>query len=127
MVIHKSFKDFVLFLYVHMSRADESYDPHELATIKKKMEGLFTSGTDVERKLYTTIREYNSFDQSMLSGLFEATFKHFDQDTSVMKNNFYKDLNEIMMADGKVDDAETKALKALQGIIDLNAERKIVT
>ena len=126
MVIHKSFKDFILFLYVHMSRADENYDPHELATIKKKMEGLFTSHTDVERKLYTTIREYNSFDRSKLSGLFEATFKHFDQDTSVMKNNFYKDLNEIIMADGKVDDAETKALKALQGIIDLNADRKIV-
>ena len=109
-----------------MSRVDESYDPNELATIKKKMEGLFTSDTDVERKLYTTIREYNSFDRSKLSDLFEATFKHFDQDASVMKNNFYKDLNEIILADGKIDDAETKALKALQGIIELNTNRKIV-
>lgn len=124
MVIHNSFKDFILFLYVHMSRVDESYDPNELATIKKKMEGLFTSDTDVERKLYTTIREYNSFDRSKLSDLFEATFKHFDQDTSVMKSNFYKDLNEIILADGKVDDAETKALEALQGIIDLHAGKK---
>jgi hypothetical protein len=109
-----------------MSRVDESYDPNELATIKKKITGLFTPEIDVEKKLYATIREYNSFDRSKLSELFEATFKHFDQDSGVMKNNFYKDLNEIILADGKVDDAETKALKALQGIIDLNAERKIV-
>jgi hypothetical protein len=124
MVIHKSFQDFILFLYVHMSQADESYDPNELATIKKKIEGLFPTQTDVERKLYTSIREYNSFDKSKLTDLFEATFKHFNGDETVLKNNFYTDLNEIILADGKVMDAEAKALNALQSIIDLNSQRK---
>ena len=41
MVIHSTFKDFILFLYVHMSRADENYDPNEMATIKNKIGGLF--------------------------------------------------------------------------------------
>jgi hypothetical protein len=123
MVIHKSFQDFILFLYVHMSQADESYDPNELATIKKKIEGLFPNKTDVERKLYTSIREYNSFDKSKLTDLFEATFKHFNGDETVLKNNFYTDLNEIILADGKVMDAEAKALNALQSIIDLNSKK----
>lgn len=107
-----------------MSQADESYDPNELATIKKKIEGLFPNQTDAERKLYTSIREYNSFDKSKLTDLFEATFKHFNGDETVLKNNFYTDLNEIILADGKVMDAEAKALNALQAIIDLNSQRK---
>src|SRR5688572_26690044 len=121
MVIHSTFKDFILFLYVHMSRADENYDPNELATIKKKIGGLFEKDADIEKKLYIAIREYNSFDRAKLTTLFNASFKHFQADESVLKNNFYNDLNEIMMADGKVELAETKALQALKEIIELNS------
>jgi uncharacterized tellurite resistance protein B-like protein len=123
MVIHSSFKDFILFLYVHMSRADGNYDPKEMATIKTKIGGLFEKEADAERKLYIAIRQYNSFDKSKLTELFEATFKHFGEDTSVLKSNFYSDLNEIILADGKVLHSETKALEALKGIIDLNIEK----
>ena len=123
MVIHSTFKDFILFLYVHMSRADENYDPNEMATIKKKIGGLFEKDVDIEKKLYVAIREYNSFDHSKLSTLFSASFKHFDQDQSVLKNSFYSDLNEIIAADGKVELAESKALEALKEIIELNSTK----
>ncbi len=123
MVIHASFKDFVLFLYVHMSRADENYDPNEMAIIKKKIEGLLDKGADIEKKLYTAIREYNSFDKAKLPVLFQASFKHFSDDDSVIKNNFYDDLNEIIQADGKVEATETRALEALKEIIELNIEK----
>ena len=123
MVIHSTFKDFILFLYVHMSRADENYDPNEMATIKKKIGGLFEKDIDIEKKLYVAIREYNSFDHSKLPTLFNASFKHFDQDQSVLKNNFYSDLNEIIAADGKVEAAESKALEALKEIIELNSSK----
>ena len=125
MVIHHTFKDFILFLYVHMSKADENYEPNEMATIKQKIAGLFEKGADIEKKLYIAIREYNSFDKTKLSDLFKDSFKHFSQDNSVMKNNFYKDLNEIILADGKIVHAETRALEALKEIIELNAEKKL--
>ena len=96
-----------------------------MATIKKKALHLFQKETDVEKKLYAAIRQYNSFDKSKLVELFEDTFKHFGQDTSVLKNNFYTDLNEIILADGKVVNSETKALNALKEIIDLNSEKSI--
>lgn len=123
MVIHANFNDFVLFLYVHMSRADETYDPNEMATIKKKLAKLFEKDADVEKKLYSAIREYHSFNKENLTSLFKDSFEHFGEDHRVLKNNFYDDLNEIILADGQVLRSETKALEALKAIIELNSEK----
>jgi len=117
MVIHASFPDFILFLYVHMSRADDNYDPKELAAIKNKMNGLFSKGTDLERKLYVTIREYNSFDKNKLTELLSDSIKHFSNDTTV-DTHLLNDLREIIQADGKVDHSEMNALEALKRMID---------
>ncbi len=125
MIIHSDFKDFILFLYVHISRADENYDPDEMQTIKKKIEGLVGKDADIEKKLYIAIREYNSFDKTKLTALFNDSFKHFSNNENVLKSNFYNDLNEIILADGKVQDAETKALSALKEIIELNSEKNM--
>ena len=125
MVIHSSFKDFILFLYVHISRADENYEPNEMATIKKKIEGLLDKDADIERRLYGAIREYNSFDKSNLPALFENSFKHFSKEATILKTNFFSDLNEIILADGKVEDAETKALSVLKEIIEINDEKNL--
>ncbi len=121
MVIHSSFSDFLLFLFVHMSHADETYDPYEMATIKQKMAGMFDEDADIERKLYIAIREYNSFDKQNLPELFRESFKHFGSDENIQKSAFYDDLTAIMQADGKVVHAEKKALQALREIVELNS------
>ena len=121
MVIHSTFKDFILFLYVHMSQVDGVYEPSELASIKRKIEGLYDGDTDVEKKLYQAIREYNSFEKDKLNVLFRDSFQHFGNDQSVQKNEFYNDLNEIVLADGQVLQSEKRALQALKEIIELNA------
>ena len=117
MVIHATFSDFILFLYVHMSRADDSYDPTEMAAIKSKMSNLFSSNTDLEKKLYLTIREYNSFDKNKLTELFADSIQHFSKKSPV-DAHLYNDLREIIQADGKVDQSETSALEILKRIID---------
>jgi uncharacterized tellurite resistance protein B-like protein len=104
-----------------MSHADESYDPNEMATIKKKISGMFEQDADIERKLYTAIREYNSFDKEKLPELFRDSFKHFGHDKSIQKNAFYDDLTEIIQADGHVVHAEKSALQALKEIVELNS------
>ncbi|HEY5749352.1 MAG TPA: TerB family tellurite resistance protein [Chryseolinea sp.] len=127
MLLHKTFSDFILFLYVHMSHADDSYDPNELAAIKTKMKSLFPEGTDIERKLYTALREYNALDRSSLSGVIEESFRHFSGDPgATVSNDMYADLYEIMQADGKVDQAETKALEALKKVIDHHAAKSLL-
>jgi len=123
MIIHDSLSDFVLFLYVHMSHADNNYDPMELHAIKDKIKDLFIEGTDIEKKLYLAIREYNSFDKSRLRELFEDTFKHFGLQTPIMRKVF-ADLHEIIQADGRIDHAETKAMESLTEIIDHCTETK---
>ena len=93
-----------------------------MAIIKAKMYDLFSDGTDLEKKLYRTIREYNSFDKSKLSDLVEDTLKHFKLQTAV-QTKVYTDLYEIIQADGNIDQSETKALEILKQIIDLHTEK----
>ena len=116
-MIHDSLPDFVLFLYVHMSHADNSYDPQELGAIKEKIKTLYKAGTDLEKKLYLAIREYNSFDKSRLNELFEDSFRHFGHQSPLI-HQVFADLHEIIQADGRIDQAETKALESLTSIID---------
>lgn len=117
MILHNNLNDFILFLYVHMSEADSQYDPAEMNVIKSKMEGLFSAETDFEKKLYQTIRAYNSVDKEQLPALFKETFGHFEKE-DVAATKLLSDLHEIMNADGKVDPEEGKALEVLKEIIE---------
>src|SRR5690606_10706412 len=120
MVIHNSFPDFLLFLYVHMSEADHNYDPAEIALIKKKMLGLFPKGTDLEQKLYRTIRDYNDFDKSKLDALFKDTFEKFRGANPELRETLFKDIQEIAGADGVINSSESQALETLKRIIDVS-------
>ena len=120
-MIHNSFPDFLLFLYVHMSEADHNYDPAEIALIKKKMLGLFPKGTDLEQKLYRTIRDYNDFDKTQLDTLFKDTFKKFRGANPELRETMFKDIQEIAGADGAINSSESQALEALKRIIELSA------
>jgi hypothetical protein len=117
MIIHKTLSDFILFLYVHASHSDSNYDPTEMAVIKTKMTSLFPAGTDIEKKLYGTIREYNAFDKTKLDNLFRASIEHFKSDDMVKDNTIFTDIEDIIRADGKVDSSEKKALEVIAKLI----------
>src|SRR6187431_3745449 len=117
MIIHKTLSDFILFLYVHASHSDANYDPTEMVVIKKKMTDIFPSGTDIEKKLYGTIREYNAFDKTKLDDLFNASIKHFKSESLVKDNTVFTDIEDIIRADGKVNSSEAKALEVITKLI----------
>jgi len=117
MVIHSSFEDFLLFLYVHISRADSLYDPKEMDVIQEKMKGLYPSKIDFDKKLYITLRDYKTFDKEKLPLLFSASLKHFKAGKD--KDKIFADLADIIGADGKVQATETKALDALKQTIEM--------
>jgi uncharacterized tellurite resistance protein B-like protein len=121
MVIHDSFPDFLLFVYVHMSEADHNYDPKEMALIKKKMHALFPEGTDLEKKLYRAIRDYNNFDKSRLDALFKDTFEKFRGANPELREHLFQDILEIASADGALNASESQALESLKRIIDLTS------
>ena len=117
MVVHESLSDFILFLYVHISHVDQNYDPSELGTIKRKMAKLYPADTDLEKKLYLTLRQYNDFEKSKLYELVRDSLDHFKDQVSE-KENIYGDLSEIIQADGKLEYSEMKSLETLRKIID---------
>lgn len=121
MVIHNSFADFVLFLYVHMAHADGDLHVTEVKVIKEKMGKLYP-GEDVDKKFTAALDEYNAFDKKNLNKLFQASFAHFDTIKFAQKYRVYGDMYDIIYADGKVLESETKALEELRDIIDINSE-----
>jgi uncharacterized tellurite resistance protein B-like protein len=121
MVIHQSFADFVLFLYVHMAHADGDLHVTEVKVIREKMTKLYP-GEDVDKKFAAALDEYNAFDKKNLNKLFHASFAHFNTVKFSQKYRVYGDMYDIIYADGKVLESETKALEELKDIIDINSE-----
>lgn len=119
MVIHSTFPDFVLFLYVHIAHSDDAYDPTEIATIKDKMKNLFPEGTDLEKKLYQAIRDYNAFDHARISDLIRDTFAHFADNANISSTKLFNDVKAIMEADGQVLPTEREAFEAITRIIKM--------
>jgi uncharacterized tellurite resistance protein B-like protein len=122
MVIHQSFADFVLFLYVHMAHADSDFHQTELGVIREKMSKLYPFESNLEDRLETSLKEYKAFDKSKLKILFKDTFNHFTNVKFAQKYKVYADMYDIINADGKIDDSEAAALQELKEIIDISAE-----
>ena len=123
MVIHKSFADFVLFLYVHMAHADGEFLSLEKGIIIKKMSRILPNENNPDKKFEEAVSQYRSIDQSKVTTIIRDTFKHFDQIKFAQKYKVYTDMYDIINADGKVDESETRALDELKQIIDLGAEK----
>lgn len=122
MVIHQSFADFVLFLYVHMAHADSDFHQTELGVIREKMSKLYPFESDLEERLEVAIKEYKAFDKNKLKILFKDTFNHFTNVKFAQKYKVYADMYDIINADGKIDESEAAALQELKEIIDISAE-----
>ncbi len=123
MVIHNSFADFVLFLYVHMAHADGEFHELELSLVKDKMLKLFhPEDVDIDSRLNEAITQYNAFDKTQLRILYRDTFDHFPNVKFAQKYKVYTDMYDIINADGKIEESETRALNELKEIIDISAE-----
>lgn len=121
MVIHNTFSDFALFLYVHMAYADGELHDSEVEVIHNKIHKLY-HGTDPSGKFEEIHDQYNAFEKAKLKTLFHDTFAHFNQIRFTQKYKVYGDMYDIIYADGKVHESETKALDELREIIDINSE-----
>jgi uncharacterized tellurite resistance protein B-like protein len=123
MVIHKSFAEFVLFLYVHMAHADGEFHVDEKKVILQKIPKLFPQESNPSNLLEKAATEYNSISQNEIPVIIKQTFKHFKEVKFAMKYKVYTDMYDIINADGKVDESETRALNELKDIIDMGSAK----
>ena len=124
MIIHQSFQDFVLFLYIHMALADQYLHPAEESVILEKMSKIFPSEENPKKKFDAAVLYYESLSHEEAMQIIRDTFKHFDQVKFAHKYKVYTDMYDVINADGKVEEAEKIALEALKEIININAEAK---
>jgi uncharacterized tellurite resistance protein B-like protein len=122
MVIHDTFAEFVLFLYIHMAHADGEYHASEEEAIRGKLGKLFPNDSNPEEKLKNELAKYKGLKQEDLKGLIHDTFFHFDHVKFSQKYKVYTDMFDIVHADGKVHEAEERALNELKQIIDFGSE-----
>lgn len=118
MIIHSSFPDFLLFLYLHVTQSDNRYDPREIALVKDKMKNLFPEGVDIEKKLYQAIREYNNFDRNRVDELIRDSVDFFNKDKTTIKSKLYADVRAIIRADGKVLKVEKDVFESIKRIVE---------
>ena len=121
MVIHKTFADFVLFLYVHMAYADGEYHPKEHEVIMGKVHKLFPAESNAQELVNKAEREYRTTDRSKVGVIIRESLRHFSSVKFSQKYKIYTDMYDIIHADGKVDESETAALNELKEIIEMGA------
>lgn len=124
MVIHDNFADFVLFLYIHMAHADGVYHPSERDVIADRIPKIFPEETDVPGKLARAEKQYAATDKAQIETIIKDTFKHFNSVRFAQKYKVYTDMYDIIHADGKVEESETKALNQLKDIIEMGVVMK---
>lgn len=124
MVIHDNFADFVLFLYIHMAHADGAYHPSERDVIADRIPKLFPEEKDIVGKLARAEKQYSATDKAQIETIIKDTFKHFNSVRFAQKYKVYTDMYDIIHADGKVEESETRALNQLKDIIEMGVVMK---
>jgi uncharacterized tellurite resistance protein B-like protein len=124
MVIHDNFADFVLFLYIHMAHADGVYHPAEKDVIAERIPKLFPNETDITGRLARAEKQYDAVDKAQIETIIKDTFKHFNSVKFAQKYKVYTDMYDIIHADGKVEESETRALNQLKDIIEMGIVMK---
>lgn len=123
MVIHKSFADFVLFLYIHMAHADGDFHTTEQSVILSKIPKLFPDEKAPHKKLERANEEYESISQNSITTIIRDSFYYFKDIKFAQKYKVYTDMYDIIHADGKVDDSETEAMNELKEIIEMGSAK----
>jgi uncharacterized tellurite resistance protein B-like protein len=103
-----------------MAHTDGEFHDEEKNVIRQKMHKLYATEVDYDKKLNEAINLYRDFDKNQLKILFRDTFNKYSSVRFPTKYKVYADMYDIIHADGKVDESETKALKALKEIIDIS-------
>lgn len=119
---HPTFADFVLFLYVHMAHVDGEYHASEQEVILQRIPKLFPNEKNAKGKLDQCLAEYRKLKTEDIKPVIINNFQHFDHIKFSQKYKVYTDMFAIVHADGKVHEAEERALKELKDIIDISAE-----
>jgi len=113
----ESFQDYVLFLYVHIAFSDGVVQLEEKDLILEKLSKYFKNKEEALLKFEAMVEIYqeNSFNVEAVIKESHANFNHIEY---YKKYKVFKDLYDIIKADGVIEKSETQAIEKLKSIID---------
>jgi len=120
---YTSFKDFILFLYVHMAFADDHFDKTEEEVILAKMARLYPKEKDQTIKYEAFKKDYKTLDPNDVDQLIKNNFDQFSHVSFSDKYRVYREMYDIINADGVIDESETEAMDKLKKIIDYEVKK----
>ena len=121
--IYTSFKDFILFLYVHMAYADDHFDKTEEEVILSKMKRLFPKEDSQMPKYEQFKKDYKTLNSEDIDQLIQLNFENFSHVSFSDKYRVYREMYDIINADGVIDESETEAMDKLKKIIDYEVKK----
>ena len=119
----EEFNEFTLFLYIYIADSDGFIHETEIEVIKKKIPKLFPK-TDAEKVYQEALKKFRAFNKEEIEKVIHSNFKEHQKKSFTSKYKIFTDLYDIIIADGVLDERESRSIQKLKDIIDQNLEQK---
>lgn len=110
----ESIEDFAILILVHMATVDGSLHPTEMDTIADRIQKLFPQISNVKEKMFqiseSIVRKGKEFSEKVI----EDGAAKLNVLTTDQKKELYVMLFDIINADGRVNQEETRTLRLLK-------------
>jgi uncharacterized tellurite resistance protein B-like protein len=106
-----------------MAYADDHFDLSEEEVILRKMSRLFPKEKDQSIKYEQFKKDYKSLNTDEVERLIKNNFDAFSHVSFSDKYRVYREMYDIINADGVIDEAETEAMDKLKQIIDYEVKK----
>lgn len=106
-----------------MAYADDHFDHTEEEVILKKMARLFPKDGNHTIKYEQFKQDYKSLKSDEIDLLIKNNFDNFSHVSFSDKYRVYREMYDIINADGVIDESETEAMDKLKEIIDYEVKK----
>jgi uncharacterized tellurite resistance protein B-like protein len=106
-----------------MAYADDHFDKTEEEVILKKMSRLFPKEDNQTIKYEQFKKDYKSLKSEDIDHMIKLNFDNFSHVSFSDKYRVYREMYDIINADGVIDESETEAMDKLKEIIDYEVKK----
>jgi uncharacterized tellurite resistance protein B-like protein len=114
----ESFQEFVIFLCIYIAHSDGEYHPEEERVILSKVKKFFPDTQSPKALLDEANHRFRQFSPTEMEAIIEEGFRQFNYIGFHEKYRVFRDLYEIIHADGVVHAEEEEAIEKLKKIIN---------
>jgi uncharacterized tellurite resistance protein B-like protein len=108
------FEDFILFLFIHVARADGSLHPNERDVILQKMSEIISAEANWAQRLEDMDRKYTALGVTAAETLLKDSLSRFAHHDPAVRSRIHQAVYDIVNANGQVHAEEIKTLRVFK-------------